>query len=79
VWAALTIAGVSAALLGDCDRVRSKVEDLWRLAEDSDLGIAARQQELHGLTEAVDWASVRRACSQDGANLQTLVMGPQGP
>lgn len=73
VWAALALGGISSALLGDCERVGPILEDMWQLAEDSNLDVAARQQELRGLTESVDWEAVRQSCSDVGGDLNALV------
>jgi hypothetical protein len=73
VWTALTIKGISAALLGDCDRALSTVGDLWRIAEESDVELAVRREALHGMTDAIDWASVSRTCPYEGTDLRALL------
>ncbi|MFO7561297.1 MAG: serine/threonine-protein kinase [Enhygromyxa sp.] len=76
--AALSLAGISAALLGDCDRVRPIVEALWQLSERAGdplgdpLGDTHANPSAPALTE-VDWTLVRRACPYPGGDLDALL------
>jgi serine/threonine protein kinase len=63
VSAALTLAGASAAFLGDCARVDTTVERLWLTIRASGLEISTVQEQLRSMTEAINWGSVHRACS----------------
>jgi hypothetical protein len=72
LFAALTIAGASAALLGDCDRVGPLVTALLQLEQRPGVELATHRDSLLEMSDAIDWVSVRRACPEEGANLHTL-------
>jgi hypothetical protein len=72
VQTALTIAGVSAALLGDCDRIRPIVEALWQLSERSQ---SARVEAAWKIDGEFDWPTVRRACPYTGRDLYRVLSG----
>jgi serine/threonine protein kinase len=76
--AALTIAGVSAALLGDCTRVGGTVERLWQLTKDPEVDLGARRDVLRGMSAAVDWVAVGHACANEGDDLRDLVLDVTG-
>jgi len=77
---ALTIAGISAAMLGECERVRPSVEALWTISERSSserssVEIAALSQAQRWTSQVTDWSLVRHACPYVGGDLHVL-LGP---